>query len=42
MAKIDVPDAVREAISQKLSEYLRDTPPAKQSVSGFATFLAKG
>lgn len=34
-------DAVREEISQKLSEYLRDTPPAKQTVAGFAAFLAK-
>lgn len=42
MPKDHDPDTVREAISQKVAEYLRDTPPAKQSVAGFATFLAKG
>lgn len=41
MPKSNDPAAVREDISQKLSEYLRETPPAKQSVAGFAAFLAK-
>lgn len=41
MSKTNDPDTVREEISQKVAEYLRDTPPAKQSVAGFAAFLAK-
>jgi len=36
------PAAAREEIAQKVAEYLRDTPPAKQSLAGFITFLGKG
>lgn len=42
MSETDDLDTAREEISQKLSEYLRETPPAEQSVAGFAAFLAKG